>query len=81
MTLICCLAETLHRKWQEAVKRRDEERAYIMGLEQDIDEEQIQEWRQRLDAFYIGVENIRNHKTLDNPFIPNVDRGGCIPVI
>ena len=57
------------------MKRQDEERAYITGLEADIDVRHLDEWRKRLDAFYVGVQDIHNHKKLDNPFIPNVDRG------
>ena len=46
-------------------------------FESGIEEEKLRKWRNDLEAFYVSVRDIKKHKELYNPFVPDVDRGEC----
>ena len=65
----------MHAKWADAVAQLKKQQAYLTEMEGGIDDKTLRVWRTRLEAFYVGVRDIKKHKEMDNPFVADVDRG------
>ena len=61
-------AQTLSDKYEEAVKYRDQARKYLDSVEEGIPGDVLSRWRAEEDEWLSKVVDIKNHKTLDNPF-------------
>ena len=61
-------AQTLADKYEEAIKYRDQARKYLDSVEEGIPSEVLSRWRAEEEEWLDKVVDIKNHKTLDNPF-------------
>ncbi|KAI0711729.1 hypothetical protein C8Q76DRAFT_623155 [Earliella scabrosa] len=63
------------QKHDDAVKYHSEAKAYLVSVEAKIPPEVLQQWKDDHAAWLEKVVDIKNHKTLDNPFVARKDDG------
>ena len=63
------LAQTLKHKLEEAEKQLQQAEAYLEGVEAKIPPEVLTQWKREHQEWLLKVTNVKNHKTLDNPFV------------
>ena len=66
-------ARTLHKKYREAKTQVRRSRRFLQEFERSIDPATLAQWETEEAAWLAKVVDIKNHKDLDNPFVPNVD--------
>lgn len=57
------------------MKNRDEARTYLEGVEQDIPEDLLTTWKEEEADWMKKVVDIKNHKTMSNPYVASGDDG------
>ncbi|KAI0706563.1 hypothetical protein C8Q76DRAFT_630169 [Earliella scabrosa] len=67
------MAQTLVDKHEEAVKYLAQAKDYLDQVEMSIPAEILEQWKQEEAEWLAKVVDIRNHKTLDNPFVAPQD--------
>ena len=68
-------ARTLTDKYDEAVKYRDKAKTYLDGVEEGIPGHVLRQWKEEEAEWLTKVVDIKNHKTLDNPFTAPKESG------
>ena len=64
-----CLAHTLVAKHEDAVKHWKLAQEYLASVEEGVPLAVVQQWRREEATWLQQVVDIKNHKTLDNPYI------------
>ena len=74
--LTLMIAQTLVHKHEEALKYYAQAQSYLESVECSIPPAILAQWREEEGEWLRKVVDIRNHKTLDNPFVAPPD-GEC----
>ena len=66
---MCAAAQVLVHKHDDAMKYLTEAEEYLTSVEDGIPANVLRKWVEEEDIWLARVVDMRNHKTLDNPFV------------
>ena len=66
---------TLHKKYREAKTQMRRSRRFLQEFQRSIDPATLAQWETEEAAWLAKVVDMKNHKDLGNPSVPNVDEG------
>ncbi|TFK87312.1 hypothetical protein K466DRAFT_491107 [Polyporus arcularius HHB13444] len=73
ITKVHDMPRTLAKKYREAKKQLRTSSRFLTKFEKSIDSVTLATWKKEEAEWLAKVVNIKNHKDLDNPFVPDVD--------